>query len=107
MRARKLIVAGAAMAAGLMLFSVPAQVVQPIPTVAADSQYNIHGITRSMAVQWAWWHFYTANNGVHNDIKINNQTFFARSNWTKHHKRIIVWIYRRGTGHNEIGRAHV
>ncbi|MGN1282645.1 MAG: hypothetical protein ACI4UB_02365 [Limosilactobacillus sp.] len=62
---------------------------------SAYAARNIHGITRSMAEQWAWWHFYTSHNGQFNNTPINRKNFFIESVWTKHHRRIQLGIYNR------------
>lgn len=70
-----------------------------VTTAHAGSGYNIHGITRPMAERWAWWHFYTSNNGQAPNgtekIPIDNQHFRVISWWTKGHKRIVVKILKK------------
>lgn len=72
-------------------------------TVSAN---DIHGITRPMAERWAWWHFYTSNNGAlpngPEKIPINNQNFRVVSWWTRGHKRIVVKIMRKNPGLRDI-----
>lgn len=67
---------------------------------------DIHGITRPMAERWAWWHFYTSNNGAlpngSEKIPINNQNFRVVSWWTRGHKRIVVKIMRKNPGLRDI-----
>lgn len=80
-----------------------ANVPEPSQIVSAN---DIHGITRPMAERWAWWHFYTSNNGAlpngSEKIPINNQNFRVVSWWTRDHKRIVVKIMRKNPGLRDI-----